>query len=137
MQRTFIRFTALAAFMLPLSAGAAMTPGMYEYTVKMNMPGGPAMPAQTFQRCLTAKDVDGSKAYEMPQAPGNDCQIKDLNQSGGQFSYKMACSKPQKMDGTVKGSMTATGMTMDMSMNMEGMAMTQAMTVRRLGDCKQ
>ena len=133
-----IRAAAFAALCLPLPVAAAMTPGLYEYTVKMSIPGAPAnMPAQTFQRCLTAKDVDGAKAYEMPQGPGSDCQIKDLNQSGGQFSYKMSCSKPQKLDGAVKGAVTATGMTMDMTMEMEGMTMTQAMTVRRIGDCKQ
>ncbi len=140
MKRNMTCVAALATLLLalPLAAAAAMTPGLYEYTVKMNMQGAPAnMPAQTFQRCLGAKDVDGSKAYEMPQGPGNDCQIKDLIQSGGQFSYKMFCSKPQKLDGAVKGAMTPTGMTMDMTMNMEGMTMTQAMTVRRLGDCKQ
>jgi hypothetical protein len=126
--------------MLPLTATAAMTPGMYEYSVKMSMPGAPAnMPAQTFQRCLGAQDVDGSKAYEMPSNPGSDCKVKDLNQNGGQFSYKMACSKPQKIDATVQGALTSTGMTMDMSMTMEGMPgpMTQAITARRVGDCKQ
>jgi hypothetical protein len=138
MQNILIRAAALAALLLPLSAAAVMTPGLYEYTVKMNVPGAPAnMPAQTFQRCLGAKDVDGNKAYEMPQGADSDCQIKDLNQSGGQFSYKMYCTKPQKLDGAVKGTVTPTGMTMDMTMNMEGMTMTQAMTVRRLGDCKQ
>lgn len=138
MQNIRVRAAALAALLLPLSAAAMMTPGLYEYTVKMNVPGAPAnMPAQTFQRCLSAKDVDGNKAYEMPQGPGNDCQIKDLVQSGGQFSYKMYCTKPQKLDGAVKGAVTPTGMTMDMTMNVEGMTMTQAMTVRRLGDCKQ
>lgn len=137
MRHTPLQLIAIVALLLPVSAGATMAPGMYEYTVKMNMPGAPAnMPAQTFQRCLTAKDVDGAKAYEMPQGPGSDCQIKDLNQSGGQFSYRMSCSKPQKLDGAVKGAVTATGMTMNMTMEMEGMTMTQAMTVRRIGDCK-
>ena len=137
MRHAFKQMIMLATLWFPLTASAAMTPGQYEYTVKMNVPGAPAnMPAQTFQRCLTAKDIDGSKAYEMPQGPGSDCQIKDLNQSGGQFSYKMSCTKPQKLDGAVKGAVTATGMTMDMTMQMEGMTMTQAMTVRRVGDCK-
>jgi cytoskeletal protein CcmA (bactofilin family) len=64
--------------------------------------------------------------------------MKDLAQSGSQFSYKVACTKPQKIDGAVKGSVTATGMTMDMTMEMAGMAgtVTQSITARRLGDCK-
>ena len=133
---------ALAALLLalPLTAAAAMTPGLYEYTVKANMAGAPAnMPPQTMQRCLGAKDVDGNKAYEMPAGANSDCQMRDMNQSGSQFSYKVACTKPQKMDGAVKGSVTPTSIAMDMTMTMEGMPgpMTQSITARRLGDCKQ
>ena len=115
-----------------------MTPGLYEYTIKMNMPGGPAMPAQTSQQCLNAKDVAGNKAFEMPASKDSDCQVKDLTQGGGQFAYKVACTKPQKMDGTVKGTHTSTGMTMDMTMVMAGAPgpMTQTITARRVGDCK-
>jgi hypothetical protein len=130
---------ALIAVLAPLPALAAdMTPGLYEYTIKMSMPGGPAnMPAQTMQRCLTAKDLEGNKAYEMASGPGSDCKVNDMKQSGGKFSYKMACTKPQKMDGTVQGSMTPTSMAMDMNMTMEGMPpMTQSITAKRLGDCK-
>ena len=136
MKRTFI--IAALALASPLPAQAAMTPGLYEYTIKMNMPGGPAMPAHTTQQCLTAKDVAGNKAFEMPANKDSDCQIKDLTQTGGQFAYKVACTKPQKMDGTVKGSHTATGMTMDMTMAMAGAPgpMTQTISARRVGDCK-
>ena len=130
-------FAALA-LAAPSAAYAAMTPGLYEYTVKMNMPGGPAMPPQTMQQCLTAKDVAGNKAFEMPASKDSDCQVKDLTQSGGQFSYRMACTKPQKIDGTAKGTHSTTGMTMDMTMTMAGMPgpMTQSISARRLGDCK-
>ena len=142
MQRKLFCSAAVAALALalPLFAVAAMTPGMYEYTVKMNVPGAPAnMPAQTIQRCLSAKDVEGSKAYEMPPTPGSDCQITDLAQKGSQFSYKMSCTKPQKLAGAVQGSLTSTGMTMDMTMTMDGMPgpITQSITARRVGDCKQ
>jgi hypothetical protein len=138
MKTTLIRMAAAAIFCIPLIAAAQMTPGMYEYTMKMNMPGAPAMPGQTFQRCLTAKDVEGSKGFEMPPGPGSDCKIKDLVQNGGKFSYKMSCSKPQKLDGAVQGTIIPGGMTMDMTMNMEGMPgpMTQAIAAKRISDCK-
>src|SRR5687768_17771339 len=136
MKRQLI-FGALA-LASPLASHAAMSPGLYEYTIKMNMPGAPAMPTQSMQQCLTAKDVAGNKAFEMPASKDSDCQIRDLTQSGGQFSYKMACTKPQKMDGSAKGSHSATGMTMDMTMTMAGMPgpMTQSISARRVGDCK-
>jgi hypothetical protein len=124
----------------PLAAAAQMKPGMYEYTIKMNMPGGPGnMPTQTMQRCLGKKDLEGNKAYQMPQGQGSDCQIKDMVENAGKFSYKMACTKPQKMDSNVQGSITPTGMNMDMTMTMEGMPgpMTQTITAKRVGDCAQ
>jgi Protein of unknown function (DUF3617) len=132
---------ASALLALPLAAAAAtLTPGLYEYTIKMNMPGmpanAPAMPAQVMQHCLTAKDI-GSKGYGTPPKD-SDCQIQDMNESGGQFSYKISCTKPQKMDGTVKGSATATSMTMDTTMSMGSHGtMTQSTTAKRIGDCKQ
>jgi hypothetical protein len=50
----------------------------------------------------------------------------------------MSCSKPQKLDGAVQGTIISGGMTMDMTMNMEGMPgpMTQAIAAKRVGDCK-
>ncbi len=136
----FVTSLAVTLFAAPLTlAAAGMTPGQYEYTVKINMPGAPSMPAQTLQRCLTAKDVAGDKGFEVPPSPGSDCQIKDLTQTGGQFAYKVACTKPEKMDGTVKGTHTPTGMTMDMTMTMAGAPgpIMQSISARRVGDCKR
>jgi hypothetical protein len=143
MKRKIARAAVASAALLavPLtSAAAGLTPGLYEYTVKMNMPGMPAnvpgMAPQVVQHCLTAKDI-GTKGYGNPPKD-SDCQTKDMKESGGQFSYKISCTKPQQMDGTVKGSVTATTMNMDMTMAMGGRGtMTQSTTARRIGDCKQ
>jgi hypothetical protein len=133
---------ALSLLAVPLTAAAAgLSPGLYEYTVKMSMPGMPAgapgMPAQVMQHCLTATDI-ANKGYGAPPKD-SDCQVKDMKESGSQFSYKIACTKPQKMDGDVKGAITATGMTMDMTMSMPdaGGTMMQSTTAKRIGDCKQ
>src|SRR5688572_3697622 len=113
---------ALCATMIasspPVVLAAGLTAGQYEYTIKMNIPGAPAnMPTQTMQRCLTAKDVAGDAAFQQPPPPDSDCKMSDMKQSGNQFSYKVACTKPQKLDGTVKGTHSGNGMTMDMTMN--------------------
>jgi hypothetical protein len=138
MRLTIAALLAFAPLCLPsVVLAAGLTPGQYEYTIKMNMPGAPAnLPTQTVQRCLSAKDVAGDAAFQQPPRPDSDCKMSDMNQSGSQFSYKVACTKPQKLDGTVKGTYTATGMTMDMSMNMPQGQMTQNITARRVGDCK-
>lgn len=130
---------ALALAALPhLCSAASLSPGMYEFTTTMNMPGMPAgMGSHTSQRCITPKDVSNNSAYSGARDPNNDCQMKDFAESGGQFSYKMTCTRPQKMDSTVKGAVTATSMTMDMTMAMNGgRTMTQTTTAKRIGDCK-
>jgi hypothetical protein len=98
-----------------------------------------ALPPQTMQHCLTAKDVEGNKALEMPANPDSDCKMRDLTESGGQFSYKVSCTKPQKLDGAVKGTFTSTTMNMDMTMSMANVPgpMTQTISAKRVGDCKQ
>ena len=140
MHRKSTRLTVplLLLFAPPLLA-AGLTPGQYEYTIQMTMTGAPALPPQTMQRCLTASDVAGNKSYEMPPDRNSDCKIRDVAESGGQFSYKVSCTKPQKLDGTAKGSVTSTSMTMEMNMTMAGAPgpMTQNITARRIGDCKQ
>ena len=134
--------TALALLLLALPstlAAAGLTPGLYEYTMKMNMPGAPMnMPAQTSRRCLSSKDIDSNKALEMPPEPNSDCQVRDMTLTGGQYSYKVSCTRPQKLTGNVKGSVTATSMTMDMTMTVPEMPgpMQQTVTARRIGDCK-
>ena len=133
-----LAFSVSALIGLPLPA-AALTPGMYEYTMTMNMPGMEKMPARTHQRCLTASDIASTtKGYGGPSKDDSDCKMSDFSESGGKFSYKMSCTKPEKMDGTIMGTSTATSMTMDMTMSMgkEG-SFKQSTSAKRIGDCKQ
>ena len=87
---------------------------------------------------LSAKDVEGAKAVEMPPMPNSDCKVLNQNISGAQFSYRISCTKPQKLDGDVKGTVSATTLSMDMTMHTPGAPgpMTQNISAKRLGDCK-
>lgn len=138
------RVIAVSAVLLPLfgalpavHAASTLTPGLYEYTMKMNMPGM-AMPAQTSRRCLNPKDVESNKALEMPPEPNSDCRVSDMVMTGGNFSYKIACTRPQKLNGNVKGAVTTNSMTMDMTMTIPEMPgpVQQTVTAKRVGDCK-
>ncbi len=143
MKRSYACYLSLAlavfASSLQTAHAVSLTPGEYEYTIKMKMAGIPAnMPAQTLKRCLTPKDVEGQKSFVAPASNGSDCQVKDMKESGGQFSYSMSCTKPQKLDGTVKGNATATSISMDMTFttpNVPG-PMNQSIAAKRVGDCK-
>ncbi len=132
-----------AAMLLPatLFAGPALAlnPGLYEYSMKMSMPGMPGnVPPTTTQRCLGPRDVEGSKAMEMPQMPNSDCKVLNQVINGAEFSYRVACTTPQKLDGDVKGTVGATSLNMEMTMRIPEAPgpMTQNITARRIGDCK-
>jgi len=130
----------LAALSPAAPAAPTLLPGLYEYTVQMSMPGMQVggMPPQVSQRCLNPKDVEGANAYTMPGS-NTDCQVTDLKQDGGQFSYKMACTKPQQFNADVKGAITETTVALNMTMTIAEMPgpITQNVNARRLGDCKQ
>ena len=140
------RFSAIAAVLLlmlsvPSAAHAAstLTPGLYEYTMKMNMPGMPMnMPAQTSRRCLDPNDVESNRALEMPPEPNSDCRVSDMVMTGSNFSYKIACTRPQKLNGNVKGAVTSNSMTMDMTMTIPEVPgpVQQTVAAKRVGDCK-
>ena len=133
------KILAVLAGLLPLAALAAdgMKPGMYAYTVKMEMPGMPfQLPPQQFQRCVTQADVDKGKQYDNQSDRGSDCEVKNLKQSGAKTTFDLACK-----DGTTgKAEYTATGDGMTgktvMQMKDQPQAMTMAMTAKRSGDCK-
>jgi len=111
---------------------ATMQPGLWSYTVKMEMPGMPfAMPPQTFQHCLTQADVDSGKQYRDQQ--NQDCQVKDLKQSAGKASFAMTCK--DGTTGTAEYAFTPTSMTGKTIMNRQGQTMTMNMSAKRSGDC--
>lgn len=120
----------------PLSAHAqkSMSPGQYEYNVKMEIPGMPfPLPPVTAQNCLTQADIDKGNQYQN-QNQDEECQVKNLKQSPGKASMDFVCK-----DGTTgRGdyTFTDTGMTGKTVMTKDGTPMTMNMTAKRIGDCK-
>ena len=125
-----------------------MKEGMYEYKMEMDMGAVPGMPPgmgkqnHTFQKCVTAQDIEKGQMGRAPERPGKaapDCDIKNFNQSGNTASYTMEC-KQSKMVADNKITFTSDGFNMDMKMSMDQggkpMNMTQHMEGRYLGPCK-
>jgi hypothetical protein len=130
---------AFAALLLPLAVLAAdgTKPGMYSYTVKMEMPGMPfQMPPQQFQRCVTQADVDKGKQYDNQSDRGSDCEVKNLKQSAGKTTFDLACK--DGTTGNAEYASTGDGMTGKTVMHMKDQpqAMTMNMSAKRTGDCK-
>ena len=128
-----------AVGMLSAAALAAdgMQPGMWEYSMKMEMPGMPfAMPPQVFQRCMTQKDVDKGDYASNPREK-SPCEISNMKRSAGKVAYDVACTGEHAMTGHYDFTITPTSMSGVGTMNMEGgQTMKQNMSARRVGDCK-
>ena len=137
-----------AAIAGPLDAlRGKMKEGMYEYKMEMdmgampNMPPGMAKQSRTFQKCVTAQDIERGQMGRGPEREGKapECDIKNVNQSGNTMSYTMECKQP-KMTADNKITFSGQDFTMDMKMAMDQggrmMNMTQHMEGRNLGPCK-
>jgi hypothetical protein len=125
----------LALPVAALAADQAMKPGLYDYTVKMEMPGMPfEMPAQKFQHCLTQADMDKGKQYDNQSDRGSDCEVKNLKQSAGKASFDLACK--DGTTGKAEYTFSGDGMSGKTVITREGTPMTMAMSAKRAGDCK-
>jgi hypothetical protein len=134
--------TAIAAGPFDAFKGK-MKEGLYEYTMKTEMPGMPAGMAgkpMTIQHCVTAKDLDQGNFAKSPHE--KDCSFEDVKVSGNTASYKMVCKGGNKMNADVKmtfgdGSfMSDTKMTMSQGPNGQPMTVTQHMEGKYIGACK-
>jgi hypothetical protein len=153
MRKTTLAAAACAALATAALAGpfdqfkGKMKEGMYEYKMTMDMGQIPGMPPgmgkqnHSFQRCVTAKDVDEGAFSKGRDGNGaENCEIKDFNMSGNTATYRMECKGEGQMKADNKITFVPNGFDMDMKMSMvrngQPMNMTQHMEGRNLGPCK-
>jgi hypothetical protein len=127
-------------FLLSGSALGAMNmeDGMWEITMKMEMPGMPTeMPPVTFSQCLTKKDSIPQKKDR-----NEDCKIVSSSVDGNTVTWVAQC---RIKDGTVDstGKITYKGNGFDgvikavmNTKNTGTMEINQRMTGKRTGPCK-
>ena len=125
------------------AAAPNMKEGLWEITVKMDMPGMPvSAPPQVVQQCVTRKDMENPQKM----APGNDpnsgrCETSDYKLQGNTATWKMACKGENAMTGT--GSMTFSGTSytgtnkMAMKQGDQTMNVTMNYAGKHLGPCKK
>ncbi|WP_212758274.1 DUF3617 domain-containing protein [Usitatibacter palustris] len=145
---TLFAATATASFAQNPWAGlkGKVKEGQWEYKMQMEMsepppgmPPGFKMPEQTFQQCLTAKDIEGGGVGQKEGKMPEGCEIKDMKMTGSGGSWRMECTKSPKMTADVVMTTTDSGFTMkqDMAMDQGGkmMKMKNTMTGKYLGPC--
>jgi len=133
--KTLFAIAVGLASVAALAADKGMKPGLYDYTVKMEMPGMPfAMPAQNFQNCVKQEDVDKGEQYKQHDDRNKQCETKNLKQEAGKASFDIACKDGTTghADYTFDGN-SMTGKTV---MNHDGHPMIMNMSAKRSGDCK-
>ena len=134
MKRIVLAVIATTTPLAALAGDSRMQPGLYDYTVKMEMPGMPfAMPPQTFQHCLTQADVDKGKQYDNQQ--NKDCETKNLKKSAGSASFDIVCK--DGTTGSANYTFSGDGMTGKTLMSKDGHTTTLNMSAKRSGDCKK
>jgi hypothetical protein len=128
----------LAAAPLGVAQKVNMQDGLWEISVKMEMPGMPAgVGAQTIRKCYTPSDVqDASRTV-----PKDDhCQVTDFKAQGDTVSWSVRCKPPQEMTGTgtmtYKGTSYAGRMSFSMKESGQTMNMQQTISGKRIGPCK-
>lgn len=125
----------LLAVISAASAVVGITDGMWEVTTKMDMPGMPMemeMPAVTFTQCLTREN-------QVPQNKDQNegCKITHSEIRGTTVSWEMQCiSNGQTMKGIGKVTYKGDTFTGGMTIESDGMNMTQHLSGRRIGECK-
>lgn len=131
---SLLLFLATVAF-----ADVNMDDGMWEITMKMEMPGMPMeMPPITSTQCLTKKDN-----VPQQQGKGVDCKMISHKIEGNTVSWVITCRMKEGGTAESTGTITYSGKsfkgTMKTVMNEPGaekMEVTQHMSGKRIGDCK-
>ena len=81
-------------------------PGMYEYTIETDMsamqgmPKGMKIPATTFTKCVSDKDIQEGRQFQQGNKPGAkpgdiSCKMTDLKSNGSSGSYTQTCTSPK------------------------------------------
>jgi hypothetical protein len=129
----------LCAFAVaPAGAESPMREGKWEVTTQMQMPGVPIqLPAQRNTRCITRADTEDPERT-LPSGspdPDADCKVSDYQRDGKTVTWKLACTRPERMTG--EGSIVVDGDRYDgtMKMTMSEGSMTMTYAGKRVGDC--
>lgn len=128
-----VLLTAMVFAATAISAIAEGTDELWEVTMKMEMPGMPAMPARTTQVCKNKGDRDPSKMGSKDR--DSDCKMVDLKQSGNRSSWRMVCTKPEPMTGVGEVTYSGDSYNGTMKITRGEMNITQTMSGKKIGSC--
>lgn len=115
--------------------------GLWEMTVRAEVPGAKPMPPIVLKKCISAQEIQDLQA-KASRPPGSDqCKVLDQRTQGSTTSWKLECTGRMKIIGD--GSVTLTGDSYSMQSAMvmtsadgKSMQVKNELSGKRLGDCK-
>jgi hypothetical protein len=116
-------------------SGPNMQEGLWEITIKMEMPGMPMnMPPMIHTQCITNENMVPRGSPQ--QAEG--CKITKTKVEGDTVTWTMECDSPEgKARSTGKIIYSGDTFKGTIKMTMQGMKMIQHLSGQRIGNCKQ
>jgi hypothetical protein len=121
-------------FSCTVQKGPNMKEGMWEITIRMEVPGMPVqMSPQTYTQCLTKKE-----AVPQREEPSQACKIVKQDIKGDTVSWVVECHTGEGI--TVSdGRIAYKGDTMEgvIKMKQKGMEVTQRLSGRWIGKCEK
>jgi len=116
-------------------SGPNMQEGLWEITIKMEMPGMPvSMPPMTHTQCITNENMVPRGSPQQAE----ECKITESKVDGDTVTWTMECDSPEGK-ARATGKITYAGDTFKgtIKMTMQGMETIQHLSGRRIGDCRQ
>jgi hypothetical protein len=115
-------------------SGPNMQEGLWQITIKMEMPGMPmSMPTMTHTQCITNENMVPRGS---PQQ-ADECKITETKVEGDTVIWTMECDSPEGKARST-GKITYSGDTFKgtIKMTMQGMETIQHISGQRIGNCK-
>jgi hypothetical protein len=125
---------SLFFFSCSVQKGPNMKEGMWEVTMRMEVPGMPVqMSPQTYTQCMTQKE-----AVPQREEPGQGCKIVKQDIKGDTVSWVVEC-KTNEGTAVSDGRITYKGDTFEgvIQMTQGSMKVTQQLSGRWIGTCKE
>lgn len=116
-----------------VAGGVKMQPGIWEWSMNMEVPGMPmAMPPTVYSSCVSKEDLVPRQA-----AQDGHCKTVKNEVKGNRVHWKIECTSPGGPS-TSEGTMTYSGNTAKGVINStaQGMTMKSTLTGRRTGPCR-